>query len=97
RDGPAEGMPPQLGQVLFSLKPGEPTMVETVDGYIVGVLAEILEADPKTDPAGYAQLRTAVGRSIATDLSTTFGHALRVGAQPRINQAVLDGVTGRQQ
>ena len=57
RGDTAEGMPPQLEQLLFSLKQGEPTMVETADGFIVAVPAEIVEADPKADPAGYGQVR----------------------------------------
>ena len=61
RGGAAEGMPPQLEQALFALKKGEPTMVETGDGFIVAVPAEIVEADPKADPAGYDQVRAGGG------------------------------------
>ena len=59
--------------------------------------AEIVEADPKTDPAGFEQLRTAVTRSIGGDLATVFADALRARAQPRINQAALDNITGQPQ
>jgi peptidyl-prolyl cis-trans isomerase D len=95
RGAGAEGMPPQLGQTLFGLKPGEPTMVEAGDEFIVAVPAEIVEADPKSDPAGYGQVRAAVARSIAGDLADVFADALRARAQPRINQPVLDNVTGQ--
>jgi peptidyl-prolyl cis-trans isomerase D len=95
REGTQEGMPPQLQQVLFGLKPGEPTMVETNDGFLVAVPAEIVEADPKANPAGFDQVRTVVNRSIATDLATVFADALRTRAQPRINQAALDNITGQ--
>jgi peptidyl-prolyl cis-trans isomerase D len=97
RDGAAEGVPPQLEQALFTLKQGEPTMLETGDGFIVAVPAEIVEADPKADPAGYGQVRQAVARSIGTDLASVFADALRARAEPRINQPVLDNVTGQQQ
>jgi hypothetical protein len=90
-------MPPQLAQLLFALKQGEPTMVETGDAFIVAVPAEIIEADPKADPAGYGQVRQAVARSIGTDLASVFTEALRARAEPRINQSVLDNVTGQQQ
>ena len=69
-------------------------MVEAGDGFIVAVPAEVVEADPKTDPAGYNQVREVVARSIAGDLAATFADALRVRAQPRINQTVIDNVTG---
>jgi peptidyl-prolyl cis-trans isomerase D len=96
RSGSAEGVPEPLQQVLFSLKPGEPTMVETPESFIVAVPAEIVEADPKADPAGYSQARQAIARSVGTDLVSVFSDALRARAQPRINQPVLDNVTGQQ-
>jgi hypothetical protein len=88
-------MPPQLGQLLFSLKPGEPTMSESGDEFIVAVPAEIVEADPKADPTGYAQVREAVVRSSAGDLATVFADALRERSRPQINQPVVDTVTGQ--
>jgi peptidyl-prolyl cis-trans isomerase D len=97
RDAPDEGMPAKLQAVLFSLKPGEPTMVETKDGFVVAVPAEIIEADPKANQAGYDQVRVVVNRSIATDLATVFADALRNRAQPRVNQAALDNITGQPQ
>ena len=72
-------------------------MVETPEGFIVAVPAEIVEADPKADPAGYAQVRQAVGRSIGTDLAGVFTDALRTRAAPRINQSVVDNVSGQGQ
>ena len=53
REQPVSGMPPELLRPLFELKPGEPTMVETADGFIVAVPAEIVTPDPASDPAGY--------------------------------------------
>ena len=95
RGATVEGMPPQLAQVLFGLKSGEPTMVETNDEFIVAVPAEIVNADPKADPAGYGEVRTVVARSINSDLATVFADALRARAKPQINQSVLDTVTGQ--
>jgi peptidyl-prolyl cis-trans isomerase D len=97
RGASADGMPQQLAQPLFALKQGEPTMVETGDAFIVAVPAEIVKADPKADPAGFGEVRQAVARSVGTDLATVFADALRARAQPRINQPVLDNVTGQQQ
>lgn len=97
RGSTTEGMPAQLLQILFTLKPGEPTMVETPDGFIVAVPAQIEEADPAANPAGFDQVRAVVNRSIATDLSSVFSDALRDRAHPRINQSVLDSITGQPQ
>lgn len=95
RGAEVEGMPPQLEQVLFGLKKGEPTMVESNDEYIVAVPAEIVDTDPKADPTGYAQVKAVVARSISNDLADVFAGALRERAKPEINQAVLDSVTGQ--
>ena len=95
RAGGVEGMPAELVQVLFGQKPGEATMVETKDGFIVAVPAEVVATDPKSDPAGYGQVREVVARSIASDLATVFAEALRERAKPQINQSVLDTVTGQ--
>jgi peptidyl-prolyl cis-trans isomerase D len=95
RDGKAEGMPAELQQTLFSLKPGEPTMGASGDAYIVAVPAEIVAADPKADPANYAQVREAVARSMAGDLAAVFADALRDRAKPQVNQSVIDTVTGQ--
>jgi peptidyl-prolyl cis-trans isomerase D len=78
--------------VLFGLKKGEATMVETADGFIVAVVAEIVEPDPKADAAGYDQVRTAITRSIAGDLTNVFGDAIRQRANPRIDQQNLNQI-----
>jgi peptidyl-prolyl cis-trans isomerase D len=95
RRGTAEGMPPQLAQVVFGLKPGEPTMVETGDGFVVAVPAEIIDTDPKADPTGYGQVREVVTRSISSDLANVFADALRTRAAPSINQPIVDNVIGQ--
>jgi peptidyl-prolyl cis-trans isomerase D len=95
RDSNTEGMPPQLQRILFSLKQGEPTMVETQDGFLVAVCAEIVDPDPKSDPAGYSQVREVLARSIGGDLARVFTDALRERAQPRINKQVVDNISGQ--
>jgi peptidyl-prolyl cis-trans isomerase D len=89
------GMPPELLRPLFDLKPGEPTMVETADGFLVAVPAEIQEPDPAKDPADYDQVRTAMTRAMGNDVAEIYAQALRDRAQPRINQANLDSIGGQ--
>jgi peptidyl-prolyl cis-trans isomerase D len=88
----SDGMPPELQRALFGLKKGEPTMVETPDTFVVAVPAEIIEPDPKKDPASYDQARTAINRSLATDITDVFTEAVREQANPRINQANVDQI-----
>ncbi len=90
RDGPAEGMPPQLHHVLFGLKPGEPTMVETPEAFIVAVPDKIETPQPQSDQARYDAVREVLTRSTAADLAQGFAAALRARAEPQVNFAVLD-------
>jgi peptidyl-prolyl cis-trans isomerase D len=94
REQAVSGMPSELLRTLFSLKPGEPTMVETPDGFIVAVPAEIQDPDPAKDPTDYQQMREALARAMGNDVADIFSQALRDRAQPRINQKNLDSISG---
>ena len=48
RGAPQAGMPAALQRVLFGLKPHEPAMVQTTDGFVVAVPDKIVPPDPKT-------------------------------------------------
>ena len=88
----AEGMPVELHQVLFGLKKGEATMVETSTGFIVAVPAEIVVPDPAADTAGFAKLNSELTNAIGSDLVATFQEAVRQRAKPRINQTNFDQI-----
>jgi peptidyl-prolyl cis-trans isomerase D len=88
------GMPPDLLRPLFELKPGEATMVETPDGFIVAMPADIVAPDPQTDAAGYGQVRDLLAKSVGQDINEIFVQALRDRAQPRINQKNMDSISG---
>jgi peptidyl-prolyl cis-trans isomerase D len=92
RQSPPQGVPPQLVQPLFGMKVGEATMVETADGFVVAVLAEIQSPDAKTDPIGFGQVRLALERSIGDDVETTYVNALRARANPRVNTQLLQSI-----
>jgi peptidyl-prolyl cis-trans isomerase D len=92
RSTPDPAVPMEVQQAMFSLKKGEPTMVETAEGFLVATPVEIIAPDPSTDPAGYEQLRTAVTRTVADDLSSSFAEMLRLRANPRINQENFDEI-----
>jgi hypothetical protein len=83
-------MPPQLQRVLFGLKQGEPTMVETPEAFLVAVPDKIETPDPKADTARYDAVREVLTRATAADLAQGFASALRARAEPQVNQAVFD-------
>jgi peptidyl-prolyl cis-trans isomerase D len=90
RGAPTAGVPAQLVAPLFSLKPGQPTMVETADGFLVAVLREVQTPDPAADPIGYGQVREALTRAIGNDMEFVFATAARDRARPRVNQQAVE-------
>jgi len=90
RGTPTQGVAPQLSQVLFGLKQGEATMVETPEGFLVAKLDSITDPDPSSDPAGAAALRDELNRSLTQDVAIVFGTALRDREHPTVNRTLLD-------
>jgi peptidyl-prolyl cis-trans isomerase D len=93
RASEVEGVPTQLIDPLFGLKVGEPTMVETPDGFIVAELVELQQADPNADPIGYGQMRDALAKAIGDDVQAVLTTALRERASPKVNTRQLDSLT----
>ena len=85
-------IPPELQRVLFGLKKGEATMVETPEGFVVGQLVETVKPDAAADKVGYDQARAAITKSIGGDVATVFVDALRRRAKPQTNQQAFDSV-----
>ena len=90
RSAPVPGVPQQLVEPLFSLKPNDATMVETPEGFVVAKLAEVIAPDPAADPTGAAQMRTTLAQALGQDIEVTYAVALRDRAKPRVNRAVLE-------
>jgi peptidyl-prolyl cis-trans isomerase D len=85
-------MPAELQRVLFGMKKGEATMVETPDGFVVAQLTEIARPDANADKAGYDQARGAITKSIDDDMATVFVDAVRRRAKPQTNLQAFDSV-----
>lgn len=85
-------MPAELQRRLFGMKKHEVTMVETTDGFVVGQLTQVVKPDAAADKAGYEQARTAINRTVQSDLATVFVDAVRQRAEPQINQRAVDSV-----
>jgi peptidyl-prolyl cis-trans isomerase D len=93
RNHPTQGVPAELTQLIFTLKPGEATMVETNVGFMVARLAQIIKPDPKTDPSGLAEVQQGLTRALADDYLVSFATAVRDAAKPTVNAKALDQVT----
>ena len=92
RNGRVEGVPQQLVGPLFSLKKGEPTMVETPSGFVVAVLTDIQQPDPKADSAAYASVAERLRKSLGDDLENVFIEAVRARDNPRINRQMIESL-----
>ncbi len=90
REGQAAEMPATLRRVLFTLKPKQPTMVQTATAFLLAVPNKIVQPDPKQAPQPYAELRAELTRSLQQDVTTRFAEALRERAHPRIDHAQLN-------
>lgn len=83
-------VPAALAMVLFTMRPGEATMVQTNAGFVVAVLKKIERPDPATDRAGFARSTAALAQSMASEVENTFVQALVMRAHPRINEKLLE-------
>lgn len=92
RAQPTPGVPAEMTEPLFGMKPGTTTMIEAPEGFYVMALAEIAAPDPATDPLGTAQIRTALTQSIGQDIELTVAAALRTQAKPQVNRTLLDSM-----
>ncbi len=92
RAQPTPGMPKEMAEPLFNLKPGEPTMIEAPDAFYVMALGEVTAPDPAADPLGTAQIRTALTQAIGQDIELIFAATLRERAKPQVNRTLLDSM-----
>jgi len=88
----ADEVPLQLVNPLFNLKAGETTMVATVDGFVVAVLAEVEPAQPDADPVGYGLVRDAMAQAVADDVQALLTAGLRARTRPQVNQTMIDRI-----
>jgi peptidyl-prolyl cis-trans isomerase D len=90
RNQGAKGIPAQLTQLIFTLKPHEATMVQTDQGFMVAQLADIIRPDPKADADEMANVRHGLGEAWADDLLVSYGTAVRDAAKPGVNTQVFE-------
>lgn len=90
RAQPTPGVPREMQEALFGLKPDEPTMIETPEGFYVISLAEVKAPEAAADPLGTAAIKTALTQAIGQDVEMIVAAALRDRAKPLVNRRVFD-------
>jgi peptidyl-prolyl cis-trans isomerase D len=93
RNKPTKGVPAELTQIVFSLKKGQGTMVETNEGFMVAALADIIAPDPKADPGKLDDVRQGLARALADDMLVSYGTAVRDESHPAVNGKLFEQLT----
>ncbi len=93
RAKPAPGIPAKLLPILFTLKIGEPTMVETNSEFVVGVVTAITEPKPGSNPAILKRIQTALNTAMQTDILQTYATALRSRYHVTVNEKKLQQIS----
>jgi peptidyl-prolyl cis-trans isomerase D len=85
RTAPPAGLPSDFVQILFSLKPGQATMEQTPDGFIVAVLAKIAQPTPADDPQDAAGIAQDMTKSLQNDVAESFLGGLQTRDKVRVD------------
>ncbi len=89
RNAPPAGMSSEMAQILFSLKPGQATMLQSPDGFTVAALSEIKRPSPQDDPADFAQVSQAMTKSMQDDIVASFIAGLQERYKVSVNTKLL--------
>jgi peptidyl-prolyl cis-trans isomerase D len=85
RTAPANGITPQMVPVLFSLKPGQATMLQTSSGFVVATLAKIEQPKPADDPQNEASITQSLTKSLQDDVAESFLNGLQARDNVRVD------------
>jgi peptidyl-prolyl cis-trans isomerase D len=92
RNAPASGMTTQMQTVLFSLKLGQATMLQTPDGFTVATLAKIVHPTPAQDQADYNTALQSMTKSLQNDVGGSFLAGLQLRDKVTINQKLFSQI-----
>lgn len=93
RNKPASGVPDKLVPILFSLKPGQPSMVQTQHGFVVATLGKVETPKPSTNPQLVGRIQSALDSEIQTSTLQNFAMALRQRYNVSINAQMLHQIS----
>jgi peptidyl-prolyl cis-trans isomerase D len=95
RNHPVPGVPAEMTQLVFTLKKGEATMVETNVGFLVAQLAQVIKPDAKADRSGVQDIRQGLTKALADDYLASYATAVRDTAKYQVNAKVMDQLTSQ--
>jgi len=80
---------------LFSLKPGETTMLEVPQGFVVLNLASVVPADPAAAAEAQTRIRAQLQQAMAGELETLLVQAIQSREGVSLNPTMLDDIARR--
>jgi peptidyl-prolyl cis-trans isomerase D len=83
------GMPAAMAATLFTLTPGQATMAQTDDGFMVAGLERVTHPAQAQDPADVTQLQQSMVKALQTDVGQSFLAGLQKQDQLSVNQKLL--------
>ena len=89
RQAQPQDQPTGFVQILFSLKPGEATMLSNQGGFVVADLSAIQHPTPQSDPSTYAALQQSLNKTTQDDLGDSFLQGLQAEEKVQINQKLF--------
>jgi peptidyl-prolyl cis-trans isomerase D len=92
RNAPASGETTQMQNVLFSLKVGQATMLQTGTGFTVATLAKIVKPTPQQDPTDYNEALQSMTKSLQNDVGGSFLAGLQLRDKVTINQKLFSQI-----
>ena len=92
RNAPATGMTTQMQTVLFSLKLGQATMLQTPTGFTVATLAKIVQPTPAQDQADYNSALQSMTKSLQNDVGGSLLAGLQLRDKVTINQKLFSQI-----
>jgi peptidyl-prolyl cis-trans isomerase D len=94
RTRPPPDVPAQLAEVLFTLKPGEPTMVETPTGFVVATLADVTHPDPATDKSGMDEVKQGLAHAMRDMMINMYATQVMRDTKIVPNQKLVEQISG---
>jgi peptidyl-prolyl cis-trans isomerase D len=89
RNAPPAGMASQMVPLLFGMKQGAATMLQTPDGFEVAVLAKVVNPTPQQDSTDYSQVYGAMAKALQNDIAESVIAGLQGRDKVSVDQKLL--------
>lgn len=93
RAKPAKGVPHQLMNVIFTLKKGAPTMVQTNESFVVAVVSKIAEPKPGSEDSMRQRIAERLDQAMQDNVLSGYTAALRKRYHVSINTKLLNQIS----